>query len=152
MPRFSEVVLLLVSFMLLPSLFVNGLQELRPTVNYNLKLTRRNAVIRGLLFSRQLECDPGFNVCETISCCPLAWNCCSSSSFPSTLPSFSPSLILNFLRWRLLWAWVSVSNWLQVWMVWSIVCEYSTVCAVASNGVIGCCFDGEVCTGPVVGP
>ena len=104
MPRFSEVVLLLVSFTLLPLLFVNGSQVLRPAVNY--KLSQRNAVpvIRGLLFSRQ-QCESGFNVCSgsITGCCPVTWKCCSSSSFSSTILSFSPVAdLVNFLRWRLL--------------------------------------------------
>ena len=85
MPRFSKV-LLLVSFTLLSSLFVNGIQELSPTVNY--KHSRRNGVIRGLLVSRQDVCDPGFVGCEATGCCPVSWNCCISSSFPSTISFF----------------------------------------------------------------
>ena len=148
MPRFSEVVLLLVSFTLLPSLIVNGFQELSRTVNY--KYTRRDAVIRGLLFSR--DCSPGLNVCEIVGCCPASWECCAGSSYPSTILSFSSSIAdLNFLRFHMLSAWASLSNWLQVTMVWSIR-GYRTNCELASNGLIGCCPNGELCTGPAEFP
>ena len=32
------------------------------------------------------------------------------------------------------------------------VWDYSTYCALASNGIIGCCDNGEICSGPVGGP
>jgi len=31
-------------------------------------------------------------------------------------------------------------------------CDPTTYCALASNGIIGCCDNGEICSGPVGGP
>ena len=100
MRGFAEV-LLLVACTLIPSLFANGLQGLLPTINHG--RGRRNAVIRGLLVSRQGICETGFVVCEAIGCCPIGWNCCDGSSLPPTfflLPSSIPEQ--NFFRWQLL--------------------------------------------------
>ena len=84
MPRLSET--LLVAFILLPWLLVNGLDGLTPAFDY--KPAPRNAVIRGLLVSRQGVCSAGFVGCEATGCCPTGWNCCSGSSFPPTVLFF----------------------------------------------------------------
>ena len=73
MRRFTEV-LLLVACTFPPSLFINGLLLLSPTVNYTPE--PRNAVIRGLLVLRQGAC-PGSVECGTTGCCPVGWSCCS---------------------------------------------------------------------------
>ena len=44
----------------------------------------------------------------------------------------------------------SFSNWFSNGL--KCVCGYSTYCDLASNGNIGCCDNGKICSGPVGGP
>lgn len=91
--------------------------------------------------------------CEEMGCCPVGWSCRSGSLLPLTFNcSFSSPIVeLNFLRWKLLWSYVGLSNWLQVSMVWG-KCGYRTYCFLASNGIYGCCSNGDVCSEPVGDP
>lgn len=82
MRRFTEA-LLLVACIVLPPLFVNGLQALQATTKY-MPTIQRNGVIRGLLVSRQGgTCPNGFGICPSLTCCPIGGKCCNSSSFLS---------------------------------------------------------------------
>ena len=143
--RFTEV-LLLVACTLLPPLFVDGLQVLHSTVKYNGQ--RKDAVIRGLLVTRQHFCSTGYFICESTGCCPTKWHCCRGLSLPPTFEFHRRAKISQTVTAAILRKLFGTS---QFQLIWSISC-YRSYCVFASNGVIGCCPNGKICTGPARDP
>ena len=139
MQRFTELLSLLVACTL-PLLFVNGLEALQPAIKNSLQTY---AIIRGLLVPRQFFCNSGF-VCESSFCCNVNWHCCVGSC--DLLHLLSSIVELKFCRWQLLPTSVS-SFGFQVSIVLSRS-FYRTYCVLGTNGVVGCCPNGELCSGP----
>jgi len=82
----------------------------RETLKYD---ARRNAVIRGLLYTRQTDfCPPGL-----VTCSVSQQTCCSTTTGESCCSDGS-------------------------------CCDSTTYCVLGTNGIVGCCPNGQVCSGP----
>ena len=106
---------------------------LLPTLKFEAE--PRNALIRGLI-DREIDkrqysyCPAPMYRCEYSHCCPNTNHpCCRGKS----------------IIWPLLITGI-------IFHVGGTCCWPNTYCALASNGNIGCCPVGEVCSGPVNDP
>ena len=87
--------------------------------------------------------------CQAIYCCNKGEECCRGEY--SWLLSCCSRMNLLIIRWRMLPLWVRIGVFILITMIIDHLCLGSQYCALASNGQIGCCPNGQICTGPVSG-